>query len=74
MSVLIIKTKSQQKLEYFETLKRPLTAEESDDLQRTMHSVYAYERTQAKLTQNRAEELKLLEKLRREALMPSPLG
>ena len=34
------KTKSQQKLEWYESLKRPLTDEESAELQRVMRAVY----------------------------------
>lgn len=39
-----IKTPSQQRLEWLESLKRPLTSEESDELRRAMHAVYCHQR------------------------------
>jgi hypothetical protein len=44
MNAFQFKTRSQQRLEYLEGLKRPLTDEESAELQRCFHAVYCYER------------------------------
>jgi hypothetical protein len=68
------KTRSEQALEHLQTLKRPLTDEESDELRRSMHAVYERKRRQSRLAQHRAEELDLLAKLEREAQLPSPLA
>jgi hypothetical protein len=65
------KTRAEQKLEYLESLNRPLTDDESDDLRRSMHAVYCRQRMLAK---HRFEELQLLKKLEREAQMPSDLA
>lgn len=46
MSAFRFKTLSQQRLEYLESLKRPLTDEESELLYRAMHSASEYERRQ----------------------------
>ncbi len=68
------KTVSEQKLEWFESLNRPLTDEESEELQRVLHAVYMRNQRLNKIAQHRKEELDLLRKLRREAQMPSPLA
>lgn len=74
MSAFSPKTKAEQRVDHLSTLKRPLTEAESDELRKALHAVYARDRRQSLLAMNRAEELRLLEKLRKEALMPSPLG
>lgn len=68
------KSVSEQKIARLERLGRPLTDEESDELCRAMHAVYERKRRHAKLFQHRREELKLLNRLRREAEMPSDLA
>lgn len=44
MNALRIKTAAEQRLEYLEGLKRPLTDEESAELMRAIHAVYCYRR------------------------------
>lgn len=39
-----IKTRAQQRLEWLEGLKRPLTHQESDELRRALHAVYVHQR------------------------------
>jgi hypothetical protein len=39
-----IKTAAEQRLEYLENLRRPLTDSESDELRRAMHAVYCHNR------------------------------
>lgn len=65
--MIAYKTISEQKLEHLQSLKRPLSDDESDDLRRAMHAVYCHERKAQRLGQHRNEELKLLRKLQREA-------
>lgn len=48
MTVFRFKTLSEQRLEYLESLKRPLTNEESELLYKVMHSVSEHERRQRK--------------------------
>ena len=59
MNALTIKTPSEQKLEWFGGLTRPLTEEESDDLYRCLHNVYVTEinRRNRRLTKVREMEL-----------------
>lgn len=40
----LFKTRAQQRLEYLEGLKRPLSDNESEELRRCLHAVYCYER------------------------------
>ena len=47
MSAFRFKTISEQKLEYLEGLRRPLTDEESEELRRALHAVYTYKRRRA---------------------------
>lgn len=68
--MIAYKTISEQKLEHLQSLKRPLSEEESDELRRAMHAVYCHERRLTMLAQNREEELRLLERLREEASRP----
>lgn len=42
--MIVLTTKAEQKLEYLQGLKRPLTNRESDELQRSMHAVYERDR------------------------------
>ena len=46
-SAFRIKTPSEQRLEWLESLKRPLTDEESAELQRALHAVYCRQRKAA---------------------------
>jgi hypothetical protein len=68
------KTMAEQKLEWLESLDRPLTDEESEELRRSLHAVYCRNRRYGVLAQHRNEELELLGKLRAEAQMKSPLS
>jgi hypothetical protein len=68
------KSISEQRVEYFETLKRPLTDNESEELRKAMHAAYCYRRRANDLKAHRAEELKLLKRVEREARMRSDLG
>lgn len=68
------KTFAEQRLEYLRGLKRPLTDEESEQLQRSMHAVYERNRRHRIVQQHRNEELKLLKKVEREALQRSDLS
>lgn len=68
------KTRSEQRVEQLEGLRRPLTDAESDELRRALHAVYVSNGRSNVLAQQRNEELKLLEKLRIEARKPSPLS
>jgi hypothetical protein len=61
-----LKTISEQKLEWLESLRRPLTSEESDELRRALHAVYCRQRKSATLAQHRNEELRLLAKVEAE--------
>lgn len=47
MNALAFKTRAEQKLEWLESLGRPLTDEESDQLRRTLHAVYCLPRNRA---------------------------
>ncbi len=76
MSALIPKTRAQQRLEYLESLNRPLTDDESDMLRRSLHAVYWYGRKATgnnsyKVAQARNEELRTLAKLEAEMQMPA---
>jgi hypothetical protein len=42
--MLAYKTRAELKLEHLESLKRPLTDQESDDLRRSLHAVYCRNR------------------------------
>lgn len=64
------KTRAEQKLEWLESLGRPLTEDESEELRRCLHATYMGNWRASMVAQHRAEELILLEKLRAEALMP----
>ena len=43
-----IKTRSEQRLEWLESLRRPLTDEESAELQRCLHAIYVRNRNLAR--------------------------
>lgn len=64
----IIKTPSEQKLEWYKTLTRPLSEEESDDLYKCMHNVYVTEinRRNRLLAKARAEEVAVAARIERE--------
>jgi hypothetical protein len=70
----VAKTIAEQKLEYFESIGRPLTDDESDELRRAMHATYVRTQRQRMLGKHRKEELALLKKLEREALKGSPMA
>ena len=42
--MIALKTKSEQKLEMLQSIRRPLTDEESDELRRALHAVYVQQR------------------------------
>lgn len=42
----ICKTRSEQRLEWLESLRRPLSDQESEELQRCLHAVYERNRRQ----------------------------
>ncbi len=74
MTAFATKTRAEQRLEHFEQIKRPLTDDESAELQRSLHAVYASNwrtaRERKVLAAARREELKLLKRLEAEALLP----
>jgi hypothetical protein len=70
----VFKTRSEQRLEWLESLGRPLTDKESDELRKALHAVYCTANKREKLAQHRNEELKLLRRVRREAQLPSALA
>lgn len=41
-SAFVFKTLAEQRLEYLESLGRPLTDEESDELRRSLHATYCH--------------------------------
>jgi hypothetical protein len=49
MTAFHFKTKAEQHLEYLESLNRPLSDQESDELRRTLHAVYERNRRLAKV-------------------------
>lgn len=67
MSAPALKSKSEQKLEWLESLGRPLSDEESVELRRCLHAVYCrnwrLERERKALKQHKAEERALLAKV-----------
>jgi hypothetical protein len=65
------KTKSEQMVEHFSALKRPLTDAESEDLRRAMHAAYEHRRRSNALAMHATEEANLLKRMEREALLPS---
>lgn len=69
MNALFIKTPAEQKLEWFSGLHRPLTDEESAELQRSLHAKYVHDWRLARLarTEREASAAALLEHSRREA-------
>jgi hypothetical protein len=46
MNAFQFKTRAQQRLEYLENLRRPLTETESEELRRSLHAVYCRQRRQ----------------------------
>lgn len=54
-SAFVFKTLAEQRLEYLESLRRPLTDEESDELRRSLHSVYCFRRNQERARRLEAE-------------------
>lgn len=68
LEMIAYKTISEQKLEHLQSLKRPLSDEESDDLRKAMHAVYCLELKHKRLGQHRNEERKLLKRMTNEAM------
>jgi hypothetical protein len=67
MSQPNIKTQREQKLEWLESLGRPLTEDESDQLRRALHATYCRNRYRDRvLAAHRREELGLLARIERE--------
>lgn len=67
MNAPAFKTRSEQKLEWLESLGRPLTDMESDELRRALHASYCHNRKTLLLAVHRADELAQLAKLESEA-------
>jgi hypothetical protein len=61
------KTRAEQHLEWLDSLSRPLTDEESEQLRRSLHAVYCHNRRQRMLAKHRKEELELLAKVEAES-------
>ena len=67
MSAPAFKTRSEQKLEYFESLRRPLSEDESEQLRRPLHVTYCRNRYHSRvLGAHRREELALAERIEAE--------
>lgn len=66
MSALVPKTRAQQRLEWLESLNRPLTDGESDMLRRSLHAGYMTRWNANRLASIRRDELKLLAKIEAE--------
>jgi hypothetical protein len=66
------KTLSEQRLEWLESLRRPLTNQESDELRRALHAVYCRNRKHRILAQHENEERALLAKVEAESRQPDP--
>jgi hypothetical protein len=47
-SAFHFKTRSEQRLEWLENLRRPLTDEESDELRKALHAIYTRNRRLSK--------------------------
>jgi alpha-ketoglutarate-dependent taurine dioxygenase len=70
MNAPVFKTMSQQRLEWLESLNRPLSDDESDELRRALHAVYCRTRRENNtLRRHRIEEAELLERLTAESQM-----
>jgi hypothetical protein len=79
--VFTYKTRSEQRLEWLKTRKRPLTDEESDELYRVLHAIYVRDRrlyyagqveresTTKARGEDRRRNAQLLEKMLDEAAM-----
>lgn len=67
---LAFKTRSELALEHLESLKRPLTDEESDQLRRSLHAIYCRDRKRRLLAAHEREEAVLLAKVEEEARQP----
>lgn len=71
MKATAFKTRSELALEHLESLKRPLTDEESDQLRRSLHAVYCCNRRRF-LADHEREEAVLLAKVEAESTLPDP--
>ena len=65
MTAPATKTPAEQKLAWLESIKRPLTDAESDELRRSLHAVYCYRRRM--VAAHERENAKLLVKVMAEA-------
>jgi hypothetical protein len=74
MNAPLIKTSAEQKLEWLESLKRPLTDGESDELRRALHATYCHMRKSNALAAYEREEAELTRRLEVEAQLPSRLS
>lgn len=62
-----VRTPSEQKLEWLQGLKRPLTEDESDQLRRALHAIYCRNTYHSRvLAAQRREEVALRERIERE--------
>lgn len=65
-----IKTKAEQRLEWLESLHRPLTDEESEELRRSLHAVYCSERRRRMLAMHEKEQRTLYQRVLAESQQP----
>lgn len=70
MNAPAFKTRSEQKLEWLESLHRPLTDDESDELRRSLHAVYCHERKARMLAMDEAEQRTLYQRVLAESQEP----
>lgn len=71
MTALAYRTRAELNLERLESLKRPLTDDESDQLRRSLHAVYGRTRRSNALAIHEREERELLAKVEQEATQVS---
>ena len=70
----VCKTASEQRLDWLQGLKRPLTDAESDQLRKSLHAVYEQQRRARLLAMHEEEEARLIKSLERESRMRSDLS
>jgi hypothetical protein len=72
MNAPALKTKAEQKVEWFGSLDRRLTDAEYAELERALHAVYVRDRRSRALASHEREEAELLAKVEAEARQPDP--
>ncbi len=70
MNAPAFKTRAEQKLEWLESIGRPLTGEESDELRRSLHAVYCRERRFRLLAMHEKEQRSLYQRVLAESQEP----